>query len=53
MTNQTYFIVFRPGSNGVLAEFTTYEEAWKFSEAYFNEGNGVACVETVTRYHHH
>ena len=48
MENDTYYLVFRPGTN-LHVTFDNYQAAWEFAEAYFNEGNGIALVEQVTR----
>ena len=48
MENNTCYSVFQPGTN-LHVTFDSYQAAWEFAEAYFNEGNGIAFVEQVTR----
>ena len=48
MENTTCYLVFQPGTQ-LNRTFDSYQEAWEFAEAYFNEGNGIALVEQVTR----
>lgn len=42
------FLVFLPGSTLHLT-FDTYQQAWEFAEAYFDEGGGVAFIEQITQ----
>jgi hypothetical protein len=48
MENNTYYLVFQPGTN-LQVTFDSYQAAWEFAESYFQEGGGIAFVEQVTR----
>ena len=48
MEKDTRYLVFQPGTS-LHQIFDDYQTAWEFAEAYFNEGNGIALVEQVTR----
>ena len=48
MENNTLYLVFQPGTN-LHVTFDSYQAAWEFAEAYFNEGGGVSLVEQVAR----
>jgi hypothetical protein len=42
------YLVFQPGTT-LHRIFDDYKDAWEFAEAYFNDGNGIALVETFTQ----
>ena len=48
MKNDTRYLVFQPGTT-LHRTFDDYQAAWEFAELWFNEGNGIALVEQVTR----
>jgi hypothetical protein len=48
MLSEIAYFVFSPGTN-LHEVFESYQEAWEFSEQYFQDGQGVALVEQFTR----
>ena len=48
METTTCYLVFQPGTN-LHRTFDYYQAAWEFAEIWFNEGNGIALVEQITR----
>ena len=48
MENNARYLVFQPGTT-LHRTFDDYQAAWEFAELWFNEGNGIALVEQVTR----
>ena len=49
--NNTCYLVFQPGTT-LHRTFDDYQTAWEFAERHFQDGNGVAVVEQVTRNHY-
>ena len=48
MNRITRFVLFQPGTRLHL-EFDTYQEAWEQAEKMFRDGEGVVCIEPITK----